>query len=495
MANAVAARLKGDDYQHLFAWLHVLELLMPQRLVSKVIVEDAKAVSADDVTLLREDGAHWPDRYHQIKNHVDHRKGYSVDDLIEVKKGESSLLSKWFRSWEALLLARPTRPVEIVIVSNWGWEAGDDLRGFVEGQGNALKEEFFTATGKKKAAQLRAKLAARVGTATARFDEFARTLRFHFGYACWQVMAERAAERMEHHGLKSDENALLIAVGIVRNWVMAGRQEIAKAELEAIITHHDLWLPAEARPSVNIYLSTIKQQQFDVDPDYLLDWRDLFLGSPALRGHEAMDPADWNGKMMPELRSLEVRVSTETKKRLVRARGLARLSAWFAFGHVFCDVAGYTIEVDQQGEFWQSDATPRSDFTLTSNGPDGESLDLEGESLAVAISVSGDIESDIRRHMEHRTQQVKAMLFVRPTRNLDRHCLRDAGDAVALADGVKTLMRDFAKRHRAKRMLLYYLGPLGGACFIGHRLNAICREIQIMEWSDPNYVPSFTLTL
>ena len=207
-----------------------------------------------------------------------------------------------------------------------------------------------------------------------------------------------------------------------------------------------------------------------------------------------MDPADWNGKMMPELQALESRISSETRKRLVRARGLARLSAWCAFGHVFCDVAGYTIEVDQQGQFWQSDAQPSADFTLSSNGPDGESLDIDGETVAVAISVSGDLHADIRRHLEHRTQKVKAALFVRPTRNLDRHCVRDAGDAVALADGVKTLMREFAKRHAAKRMLFYYLGPLSGACFIGHRLNAVCREVQIMEWSDPNYVPSFALT-
>jgi len=42
------------------------------------------------------------------------------------------------------------------------------------------------------------------------------------------------------------------------------------------------------------------------------------------------------------------------------------------------------------------------------------------------------------------------VLFVRPTRDLDRHCLRDGGDAVALADRAKALMRDFAKRHGAK---------------------------------------------
>jgi len=56
-----------------------------------------------------------------------------------------------------------------------------------------------------------------------------------------------------------------------------------------------------------------------------------------------------------------------------------------------------------------------------------------------------------------------------------------------IADRVKDVIRAFVKHHGAKRVLLYYLGPLSGACFIGHRLNAICREIQIMEWSDLDY--------
>lgn len=52
MAKQVAARMSGDDYQHLFGWMHVLELLMPKRQVVKVIIEDEKAGSADDVTLV-----------------------------------------------------------------------------------------------------------------------------------------------------------------------------------------------------------------------------------------------------------------------------------------------------------------------------------------------------------------------------------------------------------------------------------------------------------
>src|SRR5262249_10199028 len=160
---------------------------------------------------------------------------------------------------------------EIHIVSNWGWVPGDGIGVFRDGQSNALKEDFFTARGNQKAARLRAKLAAHIGTSVSRFDKFARTLRFKVGFDCWEERCERAAERMEHRGLKSDKNALLVAVGIVRDWVKVGRQQITKAGLEATIAEHDLWLPPEVRPSVNVYLATIKEQQFDIEPDYRVD--------------------------------------------------------------------------------------------------------------------------------------------------------------------------------------------------------------------------------
>jgi hypothetical protein len=54
-------------------------------------------------------------------------------------------------------------------------------------------------------------------------------------------------------------------------------------------------------------------------------------------------------------------------------------------------------------------------------------------------------------------------------------------------------LRSFTKRWGATRLLLYYFGPLSGACFIGHQLNAICREVQIMEDQQPGYAPAFLL--
>src|SRR5262249_39041881 len=147
--------------------------------------------------------------------------------------------------------------------------------------------------------------------------------------------------------------ALLVAVGVIRDWVKTGKQEVTKATLNDVIAKYDLRLPKEAKPGVTIYLSTIKDQRFDVPPDYELDWRHYFLGNPEKRGHEPTSPKDWNGKMLPELLALEGRINGETTMRLVRARGLSRLSAWFAFGHTFSDVARYTVEVAQAEDIWQ----------------------------------------------------------------------------------------------------------------------------------------------
>ncbi len=261
-----------------------------------------------------------------------------------------------------------------------------------------------------------------------------------------------------------------------------------------MIAKYDLRLPEGAKPGVTVYLSTIKEQRFDVAPDYELDWRHHFLGSPEKRGHEPKAPEDWNEKMLPELLALEARINKETPIRLLRARGLARLPAWFAFGHTFSDVARYTVEVAQGDDIWQSDAKPSEDFGVQGSLPGGEALAAEGDTLAVGISVSDTLEEAVRKHLPNCGEKVRAVLFLRPARDLGRHCLRGAGDAAALAENAKTMIRAFVRHYGARRVLLYYLGPLSGACFIGHRLNAVCKDIQIMEWTDTTYVPSFLLT-
>jgi hypothetical protein len=106
----------------------------------------------------------------------------------------------------------------------------------------------------------------------------------------------------------------------------------------------------------------------------------------------------------------------------------------------------------------------------------------------------GHLKEDVRKHILGAPELgVCALLLLRPDRELGRDAIRSAGDAVALARTAKTQMREFVKRSNAVRLLLYYFGPLSGACFIGHQLNVVCRQIQIMEDQQPGYAPAFLL--
>jgi len=497
MANQVQARLNGDDYQHLYSWQFVLELKIPRKKVRLVTLEDALAGSVDDVTVQHEVGTHEPDLFYQVKYHVDQRDAYSTETLIAHKQGQASLLEKFWRTWNMLRAQSPERNIVLSLVSNWSWDNTDKLGSCLSGLNNSMKEEFFTASPQSDIGKLRHQLQIAINATDADFTAFMRCMRFRLGFDCREELEKRIAERMEYLHLKYDETALLIAVGIVRNWIESGRQEITLTDLEETLRRHDLYLPDDAEKCMTVYLVSIKEQKFDMEPDHIVDWRDYFIGDPNKKGHQLQDPSAWNGILLLELQALEAQINKETSCRLVRARGLARLSAWFAFGFTFSEVARYTIEVDQNGRLWRTDAHASPDFGLiftNDNGSlEGEILDSEGSTVAVGISVTGSLDSDVRNFLASREDKVASLLLMQPERGVGRECLRNASDVISLADGVKNSVRAFAKKWNATRLLLFYFGPLSGACFIGHRLNAVCREIQIMEDQQPGYAPSFLL--
>ncbi|MDE2306076.1 MAG: SAVED domain-containing protein, partial [Gammaproteobacteria bacterium] len=235
---------------------------------------------------------------------------------------------------------------------------------------------------------------------------------------------------------------------------------------------------------------TIKKRRFDLEPDYLLDWRGYFAGTEYERSHHIIDPALWNGRMLPELQRLEERVNREAVARLIRARGLARLSAWFAFGSVFSRVAGYEIEVQQGAAQWRTDAPRVVDFKLiATRTPD---LAEPSSVLAVGLSVTGSLVADMRAYLDS-IGFTGGVLELEPQGGPSREAFRDAGYAAAFAAEAKKVTRQWVDSTGANEVLLFYFGPLSGACFLGHDLNALGASITIMEDQAPGYAGGFRL--
>lgn len=119
MANQVSAILKGEDYQHIYSWQYILELLIPKKNVCCVKIEDPDAGSVDDVTVHYTTESLIAPKFYQVKYHVDHRSCYSAEILIEEKPESSSLLRKFWQSWQLLYKHFPQRGCELYLVSNW----------------------------------------------------------------------------------------------------------------------------------------------------------------------------------------------------------------------------------------------------------------------------------------------------------------------------------------------------------------------------------------
>jgi hypothetical protein len=492
MANQVAARLKGDDYQHLTTWLHVLEILRPRLNVRSVTIEDETAGSADDVTVRHETGSGLPDRFYQIKFHTAQQGSYSTEILTEFKGNGTSLLQKLFATWKKLQAETTTSAFEIHLVSNWSWDVSDKAGGCFDGQSNRVTDRFFMESQGSAVGKNRQAWKTHLAASDDEFELFVRTLHFDLGSTCFDERTERARDQMEERHLKHNDAALLAAIGVVRSWIKAGRQEITREILMDAIKENDLVAPNDAEMCVTILLTTVKKQRIDIEPEYTIDWRDKFEGPGYEKGHSVFPGVDWNRDLLPELRDVESRVSEATGCRLVRARGLARLSAWFGFGRTFSENARYTIEVDQQGQLWRSDAKPSVDFCLLPTNAGGELIEGDPGVVAVGISVTSSIECAVRKFLSE-SGSASHLLLLNPNRELGRECLRDAGDAVALARSAKDHLRSFVQSAGAKRVLLFYLGPLSGACFMGHSLNSIGAPVRIMEFQEPGYAATFEL--
>jgi len=486
MAGQTSAILKGFDYQHLLSWYHILSL-KTNKSITRIKLENHDAGFVDDLTVEKAGG--FADFY-QIKYHVQIGH-YSMEMLLDDGKG-LSLMEKFWVTWNRLAADHSLDKIRLILYSNWLTHPDDEILLCINGDSGHLNDTFFTATPMSKCGAKKEKWKKAHGADDRRFEAFSRSISFQLGRNMTNEMKQIIAERMQLCGLKSDENAMLIAVGIVKNWIKEKKKEIQLSDLVEVIRQHDLEAAALEK-AATIYFTTVKSRKFDLDPDYLLDWRPHFKEDSGVGGHELIDRRNWNSVLLPELRNLEERINTDLTPTLIRVRGFSRLSPWFAFGYTFSAVAGYTIEISQQGKLWRTDEAPSPEMVVAAENDPGELLAQGNKVVAVGISVTGAIGNDVRNYVET-YGGVDAVLLLRPTSAFGPTCFQTGGDVTAFCEQVKILTRDFVKRHAAEKLLIFYFGPLSGACFLGHQLNAVCMEIQIMEHiHGVKYEPSFLL--
>ena len=486
-----AALREGFDYQDVYGWHRCLDLIRPARGVLSVSIADPKAKLFDDVTVRGRSGDATSGEFVQVKFHVAQDGEYSSDTFCTPSKKKSkSLLEKAWEAW--LALKDGHSPIEIVLATTYAWDPDDPIaRHIREGLNYHLTPEFIDGrvTGATKTARNKWKQVLN-SPDEKDFSAFLASLRLRVKMAATSDLMDWTSAVMSALRLKEDRESVEKGARQVKQWILEGRREIVAVDVNDAIDRLQLREPgADDEPAVSLFVHTIVREPSDVAADFELDWMHYFVGDDSERGHAVIDAASWNDAMLPELLAKRDMIRDATPVRHLRLSGKSRLSAWFAVGWAFMRPGGWTLEVDQNGKWWRNDAVAAPDVRL-----EAATEDLAGDpdTIAVGISLTGDLSGDVRRFLENNGGPAGKLLLVRSSLGLGQASIRDGSDLVAVADQLREAIRDVQGR-TPKRALLFYWGPLAGAAFIGAALNAVAAEIQVYENQDGSYAPSFTL--
>lgn len=470
MGEQSAARLAGDDYQHLYSWFELLQLLPLDSPYSHGFVEHPHAGSADDVTLHAQNQGR-PAKYVQVKFHVDHRAAYSGEKLVETQVAEArSVLHKLFDSWRLLKTQEPGG-VEIWLVSNWASTA--DLGRFLL-ESYSLSKDFYTGGPRSRAGKIRSLWAKELGATAGELSDFCRALRLRLGFSGLEELTERVNERMKVNGLRLGKAPQDLAIGIVREWIQAGgkNKRITRKELEQAIAERGLRADPAEHPKANLTIHGWDRRHFDVQPTIELDWTKFFdFDSRAVPTEEV-----WGRTLVPQLRKAKAHLAHVAGPNLLEFRGKLPLSALLVVGRSFPEAGGFRFRVEQPtaGEtfLWRSDV-PASAFDLEISTTQVQG---NGHDLLFSLSITGDASSDVRRLLSE-DPRFKLWVDVKPKQGSSSTVLKSANDAVGIAVQCKELMRDYRARSNAERIGLVLYCPASLALFLGQRLNALGKII------------------
>ncbi|MGB1252132.1 MAG: NACHT domain-containing protein, partial [Candidatus Promineifilaceae bacterium] len=243
MGRQSSARRAGDQYQDLYSWYRILDILDEKEDAHQVWLEHPKAGSVDDVVV----EFNKPDSinsYYQIKYHVDHSKQYSIESLIEpVKASSKSLLQNLYGSWQKLSQSNP-KGIEVWLVSNWGFDP--TLGYWIRSKRRGFSSKFFEPkpVGKVRAINsIRQKWSTHLGIDETQLLKFCHSLYFELSRE-FDDLFQLVRAKMVRLGLDSRDTAIYTALGLIEKWIGdSGDRDvtaISQSMLMASLNQHGL---------------------------------------------------------------------------------------------------------------------------------------------------------------------------------------------------------------------------------------------------------------
>jgi CBASS immunity sensor of nucleotide second messenger signals len=260
------------------------------------------------------------------------------------------------------------------------------------------------------------------------------------------------------------------------------RENIEQTIQQAVDTYH-----TRSLKGIKLRLFHWEDPSFDLSQewDVLLDWSNYFDRS----SRRIPEPSIWKEKLIPQLEEAQRKVRSGTDSRLIHFRPSACLSAGIALGWAFSEVKGYTFEIEQGSEIWQTDIRPNSDRKLIM--PEPILLNENADALCVEFSQIADVAPKVDQYIKKSNASFRARLSLLPDKGIGTRI--NGSEALAYANEAKQRIRSAVDMYRCSSIHLFYAGPLGLAILFGRLLNSMHADVQCYEEQEKGYVPACLL--
>ena len=477
--SASGARIRGDDYQHLFVWIQVLRALQVGSGIVEIGIEDPEAGNADDVTVYAEGQRR---EFYQVKASVDAREPMGLEWLLETSRaGGPSMIQKFYGLWaEASSHDRP----RLALVTNRLLAPGDPLLSLRDGRDGTVARALRVAGPGSKGGTVRKRLADHLHVCQEEVLLFLEDISFRLGKTN-DDWIEMAMPHMFAAGLRHDEDAVSLGMSIVRGWVTGGKRRISREDLERAV--EPLKRPGTL-PAASLLVQAIDRDLMPETATTVLDWTDKFPGGEPRVRRLPSSRALWNGRFRPDMRSA-ARDMRSLGHANVLVRGYMRLPTWFAVGVEFGRTAGFQVTSFQGKVPWSSEGE-WSDIALEESiTPIGR-----GKDLAVGVSLSFDLSTDVLTYLDDQQIEVDKYVCYRPRSGASNRSIHNGAEGRHWAYEIRDSVRRLVQRYRPGRVHLFLSGPHGAVLLLGHVWDRI-PDTQLYEdlGATQGYSPSYLI--
>ncbi|HET7444254.1 MAG TPA: SAVED domain-containing protein [Solirubrobacterales bacterium] len=477
LASASAARLSGDDYQHLFTLMQAVRLLRQDVFgITRVRMEADQAGNVDDL-IVEYDGK--PTVYHQVKFSRLAGEPLAHDWFTDFGSSKHSPLQRFYKSFIDLTL-EGRRPY-MALVTNRTIASDDPILRHIEGRDALLTPRLAEPGPNSASGKARAAWAEHLDIDEEQLLEMLDHLQIKAGVGTLEELRDRCAETMLAVGLRGDDEAVAVGHSAIRDLIENGCEGIEPDAMRELVDRHQL---GGSRPVAHLRVAAIDRPPSFGSATADLDWVDLYEGADPRARRRLRDPKAVQG-MGVELADTRRRIETLGYSD-VSIGGAFRLDVGFALGAEFADTCGFQLSVMQRGESWGTEEAAEPFGLQVSDRGVGR-----GDGIAVCVSISNEIAADVVHFIEAEDSPVKRLLTLSPDDGPDRAAISSPAQARGCAAAILGQLRERSKNF--PEIHLFLSCPNGLAVLLGHVWNRL-PPTRVYADTSPGYQPTFRVT-